>query len=198
MMSMNKIGHSGQNSTKISDQLQQVILNSIRNVLPDIMIAQTCREIGYRFRRRKITPAVTVLHMVMAALWPEESFNACWQVLWDTFISGFPQLCGQCPSRGRVAEARARLPLRLWRRLFEQLSGKAQRLSETYDKWKGHRVVLADGHADRRKWMDKRTLEFIRQNAEDPSSHSGITLASPDNADIQWLVKHFVAQNRVE
>ena len=57
---------------------------------------------------------------------------------------------------------------------------------------------FADGHADRRKWADKRTLEFIRQNAEDPSSHSGITLASPDNEDIQWLIKHFVAQNRVE
>ena len=57
---------------------------------------------------------------------------------------------------------------------------------------------FADGHADRRKWMDKRTLDFISQNAEDPSSHSGITLASPDNEDIYWLIKHFVAQNRVE
>ena len=57
---------------------------------------------------------------------------------------------------------------------------------------------FADGHADRRNWMDQRTLEFIRQNAEDPSSHSGITLASPDNEDIHWLIKHFVAQNRVE
>jgi hypothetical protein len=35
-------------------------------------------------------------------------------------------------------------------------------------------------------------------NAEDLSSHSGITLASPDNEDIQWLIKHFVVQNRVE
>ncbi|MHC4438430.1 MAG: type II secretion system protein [Planctomycetota bacterium] len=57
---------------------------------------------------------------------------------------------------------------------------------------------FADGHADRRKWMDRRTLEFIRLNAEDPSSHSGITLASPDNEDIHWLIKHFVAQKRVE
>lgn len=144
-MLMNKIGHSGQNSKGISDQLEQVTLNSIRNILPDTMIEQTCEEIGYTFRRRKITPVVTVLHMVMAALWPEESFNACWQVLWDTFISWFPHLRGQCPSRGRVAEARARLPLRLWQRLFKQLSGKAQRFSEAYDKWKGHRVVLADG-----------------------------------------------------
>jgi prepilin-type N-terminal cleavage/methylation domain-containing protein len=57
---------------------------------------------------------------------------------------------------------------------------------------------FADGHADRRKWMDKRTLDFIRQNADDPSSHSGITLASPDNEDIRWLIGHFIAQDRVE
>jgi len=125
-MSTDNIGNSRPNSEGISDQLQQVILNSIREILPDRMIEQTCKEVGYRFRRRKITPVVTVLHMVMAAIWPEESFNACWQVLWDTFISWFPQLSGQCPSRGRVAEPRGRLPLRLWQRLFEQLSDKAQ------------------------------------------------------------------------
>ncbi len=144
-MSTDNIGNSRANSKGISDQLQQVILNSIRKILPDRMIEQTCKEIGYRFRRRTITPVVTVLHMVMAAIWPEESFNACWQVLWDTFISWFPQLSGRCPSRGRVAQARGRLPLRLWQRLFEQLSDRTQSLSETYDKWKGHRVVLADG-----------------------------------------------------
>jgi len=57
---------------------------------------------------------------------------------------------------------------------------------------------FADGHADRRKWKDKRTLDFIRLNAEDPSSHSGIPLTSPDNEDIHWLIKHFIAQSRVE
>jgi hypothetical protein len=41
MMSMNKIGNSGQKTEGISDQLQQVILNSLRNVLPNVMIKQT-------------------------------------------------------------------------------------------------------------------------------------------------------------
>lgn len=144
-MLVNGIDKSGRDSEGISDQFQQVILNSIRNILTDSMIEQTCREMNYNFRRRKITPVVTVLHMVMAAIWPEESFNACWQVLWDSFISWFPQLSGQCPSRGRVAEARGRLPLGLWQRLFEHLSAKAQTLSQPYDKWKGHRIILADG-----------------------------------------------------
>jgi hypothetical protein len=57
-----RIGHSEQNSKEISNQLQQVIINSIRHILSDRMIEQTCRDIGYTFRRRKITPAVTDRH----------------------------------------------------------------------------------------------------------------------------------------
>ncbi len=56
---------------------------------------------------------------------------------------------------------------------------------------------FADGHAGRRRWMDKRTLEFIRRNAEEPSSHSGITTSSPDNEDIEWLLEHFIERKRV-
>jgi hypothetical protein len=67
-MSTDNIGSSRPNSEGISDQLQQVILNSIRKILPDRMIEQTRKEVGYRFRRRKITPVVAVLHMVMAAM----------------------------------------------------------------------------------------------------------------------------------
>jgi hypothetical protein len=92
-----------------------------------------------------LTPVVTVLHMILSALWPEESFNACWQVLWDTFVSWFPQFQGRSPSRRRIAAARTRLPLTLWRRLFQKVSQQAQQHSEGYDSWNGHRVVLTDG-----------------------------------------------------
>ncbi|GAI85456.1 unnamed protein product, partial [marine sediment metagenome] len=47
---------------------------------------------------------------------------------------------------------------------------------------------FADGHADRRKWMDKRTLKFIRQNAEDPSSHSGIELSTAVSVFVPHLI----------
>ena len=57
---------------------------------------------------------------------------------------------------------------------------------------------FADGHAERHKWMDKRTLEFIMANSDDPSAHSGITTTSPGNEDLQWLLEHFVARNRFE
>jgi Transposase DDE domain len=144
-MCKGNIGRRQQNSETKADQLQEVTFNSVRNVLTNELIERTCQDIGYRFRRRTITPVITVLHMVMAAIWPEDSFNACWQVLWDSFVSWFPEHKNQCPSRGRVTEARARLPLPLWQRLFETLSIHAQTLSRGYDSWKGHRVVLVDG-----------------------------------------------------
>jgi prepilin-type N-terminal cleavage/methylation domain-containing protein len=57
---------------------------------------------------------------------------------------------------------------------------------------------FADGHAERYKWRDERTLEFIELNAGDPSAHSGINLSSAENEDLRWLLEHFVAPDRVE
>jgi hypothetical protein len=139
------IGQKQQTTPKISDALQGVAFHSIREVVSDELVEQTCQEVGYHFRRRKITPVVTVLHVLVSAFWPKESFNACWQVLWGTFVSWFPQFQGKSPSRRRVADARNRLPLPLWRRLFERVSTRAQHRSAAYDSWNGHRVVLADG-----------------------------------------------------
>ena len=108
-MCKSNIGRPGRNSAKKSEKLQQVTLNSVRNVLTDELITQSCQDVNYRFRDRLLNPTVTVLHMVMAALWPEDSFNACWHVLWDNFVSCFPEHKGKSPSRGRVAEARGRI-----------------------------------------------------------------------------------------
>jgi hypothetical protein len=144
-MCKDSIGRTPRTPAKISDALQSVAFNAIRNIVSDERVEQTCQEVGYRFRRRKITPVVTVLHMIMSALWPEESFNACWQVLWGTFVSWFPQFHGRSPSRRRVAEARRRLPVKFWAALFHQISALAQERSAPYDRWNGHRVVLVDG-----------------------------------------------------
>jgi len=59
-------------------------------------------------------------------------------------------------------------------------------------------ILYADDHAQRRTWMDKRTLEFIRFNAEDPSSHSGHYVTSPGNEGIKWLIEHFIERRRLE
>ena len=144
-MSNNNIDNHDENPEKISDKLKQISFNSVRKVLPDSAIIQACKTVAYKYRECKITPIVTVLHMILAAIWPEDSFNASWQVLWDTLVSRFAELNGQSPSRGKVSKARARLPLKLWHLLFKWICRKAQELSDAFDKWKGHRVVLLDG-----------------------------------------------------
>ncbi|MHC4511139.1 MAG: hypothetical protein ACYTAO_19680, partial [Planctomycetota bacterium] len=55
---------------------------------------------------------------------------------------------------------------------------------------------FADGHADRRKWMDKRTLEFIETNKRNPGTHSGMDTPSPGNEDLRWLIEHFWSKER--
>lgn len=144
-MYKNTIGTSPENSEKISDRMEQVAFNSIRKALPDSAIRKICKDIGYKYRDRMITPIIIVLHMIMSAIWPEESFNASWQVLWTTLVSWFPCLKGRSPSRGTVSNARARLPFEFWKRLFKFISRQAQDLSGQYDRWRGHRVVLLDG-----------------------------------------------------
>jgi len=144
-MSNKNIDPAAENHKSISDKIEEMTFNSIRKILPDKAIEDACNAAEYRYRQRMITPIVTVLHMILAAIWPEESFAASWQILWTSFSSMFTEYGGKSPSLGSVAKARYRLPLEMWKKLFEWLSLQAQNLSQSFDKWKGHRVVLLDG-----------------------------------------------------
>ncbi len=144
-MSNDSIVPMHENSAIISSSLASIPLSSIRRVLPDAAILQACQEAGYQCRHRLIVPIVTVLHMMLAAIWPEESFNASWEVLWSTFRSHYPQWSVRSPSRGSVTKARGRLPMAVWQALFGYVSRQAQQLSEPWARWRGHRVVLVDG-----------------------------------------------------
>jgi hypothetical protein len=144
-MSTKIIDSASKKHENISEKIESVTFNSIRKVLPDKVIKDACDASGYRYRERIITPIVTVLHMILAAIWPEESFAASWQILWTSFSSTYADYAGTSPSLGSVAKARSRLPLKMWKQLFEWLSIQAQNLSQSFDKWKGHRVVLLDG-----------------------------------------------------
>jgi hypothetical protein len=143
-MSTKDIDSANKNHEKISDKIEQMTFNSIRKVLPDKAIILACKDANYQYRQRLITPIVTVLHMILAAIWPEQSFAASWHVLWSSAAGRF-YIAGQSPSLGSVAKARARLPVKLWRNLFEWISERAQNLSGEFDRWRGLRIVLADG-----------------------------------------------------
>lgn len=132
-------------SEDISSKLESVTFNSIRKILPDHAIINACRQEEYDYRCRLMTPIVIVLHMITAAIWPEESFNAAWQLAWSSFSASFPRMSGRSPLRGSVAKARKRLPLAVWQRLTGWICQQIQQYSANMDKWRGHRIVLADG-----------------------------------------------------
>jgi len=147
-MSNKNVGQSPRNpeeNRRKFRKLEESTFNSIRNILPDRDIVTACKEVRYEYRNRTISPIVTVLHMVLAAIWPEDSFNASWQVLWNGAASKFTDLAGQSPGRNKVAQARKRLPRQLWEKLFAWIAQRGQELSREYADWKEHRVVLVDG-----------------------------------------------------
>jgi hypothetical protein len=140
-----RIGTDAWENADVSSRLQQVTFNSVREILPDQVIEQACRDVNYTYRCRVLTPVITMLHMVLASIWPEESFEASWQLIWDSAVGAFPSLKGKRPGSGSLAKARARLPLALWNRVWDLVAGKVEQLSEPFACWRGHRVVLADG-----------------------------------------------------
>lgn len=145
MMSSLSFGLGGPNASAISEKIVASSLNAIQHLLPEYKIREVCTEVGHAWRDRVLSPGVTVLHMILAALWPEESFTAAWQVQWAAVASHYPELAGLSPSRGTVSKARKRLPLALWEKLFAYVSETAQAWGEAFAYWRGHRVVLLDG-----------------------------------------------------
>lgn len=139
------IGGRGTGLERLADRLQTYSLNSIRQALPDCVIEAECGSAGMKFRRRSIPPVAAVLHMIMAALWPEQSFAAAWHVQWCYAKSLWGLRTDKSPSLGSVAKARARIPVEAWERIFGWLCRQACMISRPVDSWRGHRLVIADG-----------------------------------------------------
>jgi len=144
-MSNKSVGTMPSETSNISSQFDSTAFNSIRETLPDRVILNACRDCGYRYRRRLISPVLTVIHMIVAAIWSEESFTASWQLLWTSFAAAFPETARRSPSRGTVSNSRKRMPLAVWQSIFAWLSRQGQERSEGIDRWRGHRVVATDG-----------------------------------------------------
>ena len=83
--------------------------------------------------------------MLLASIWPEESFQASAELIWANAMAARSWLSRAMPSRGSWSKARARLPVDLWHRLFQAVAKKADRFSTRWSSWRGHRVILADG-----------------------------------------------------
>ena len=88
-MSNKSIVKAAVKTSKFPASLESASLNSVRKTLPDKIIQDACHQVNYNYRNSLITPIVTVLHMILAAIWPEESFNASWQLLWSSFEANY-------------------------------------------------------------------------------------------------------------
>jgi hypothetical protein len=132
-------------TSKFPASLESAPLNSIRKILPDKTIQDACHQVNYNYRSSLITPIVTVLHMILAAIWPEKSFNASWELLWSSYVANNPSMAGKSPSRGTVSNGRKRMPLEAWNKIAQWLSEQGQAYSDKLDQWHGHRVVAVDG-----------------------------------------------------
>jgi hypothetical protein len=62
-MTTQSIDSMHEKSSTISSCLQSVPLSSIRNILPDKAIIEACRQAGYEYRDRLLTPIVTPQRM---------------------------------------------------------------------------------------------------------------------------------------
>jgi len=129
----------------IGKVLRSVTLSSVRKVLPDRAIREACEGAAYEYRERLIVPVVVVLHMVMAALWPENSFAASWRMVWSQLASVLPSAAGKSPGSGTVSKARNRIPLKVWGRMFDWLADRFAEQAGGLDRWRRLRLVLVDG-----------------------------------------------------
>lgn len=108
-------------------------LAAIRQLLPDSVVWNACRSTGYSFRRRLLTPLVTVLHYLSAALWPQESFQAA------------AASASLAASSGSLSKARKRLPTEVMEEVQSHVAATAQYICQPRDCQDGFRVVCIDG-----------------------------------------------------
>lgn len=146
-MSNAGIGQNGIGLKELRERLAQGTLNPLRELLPRRLIEEACRAVGYRYRQRLVTPETTILHLICAGLWPEESLQASWDLMWGFLASHTPGAAGRSPGSGKVAEARARLPLAVCEHLGGRVAQQGEALAQqsAVDTWRGWVVRILDG-----------------------------------------------------
>lgn len=146
MTNLQHIGTSRASVQEFWRRFEATAFSSIRGVIPNALIEEACASAGFRFRKRKLTPVLTVLHMLLAAIWREESFAASWQVLWSSACALDPARASMHqPGSGSLAKARKRIPPAVWQVLESALSSLAAACGASRANWRGLRVVLLDG-----------------------------------------------------
>lgn len=119
----------------------------LRTMVPQAVVEEQCRKIGYAWRKRLFTPMVTLWTFAVQVL----AVNGSCRKAVATVLTFLAQTKGNRAAAkashdpSGYCRARKRLPLRLlvWltRRVAEKLAARVHRA----DLWHGHRVKLVDG-----------------------------------------------------
>jgi Transposase DDE domain len=127
------IGNKRSDLEEIRKRFEEGQLNALRDILPDKVILQACIDNGMDYRKRLLTPIVTVFHYLATALWPEQSFQSSASAH-DIRVSS-----------SSMSKARQRLPLEIMDTLFKYVSKICEEQAASEAEYKGLRVVLFDG-----------------------------------------------------
>jgi IS4 transposase len=96
-------------------------------------ILEICRQVGHTWRTCVLDP-VALIHLFLL------------QVLHgNTAITPLPRLCGRSFTASAYCQARARLPLELFRRLVRRVAHGLRAGTDATGTWRGHRVFVVDG-----------------------------------------------------
>ena len=108
-------------------------LNALREMLQNEVIEEICKESGYYFRTRLLSPLVIVFHMIAAGISREGSFQSAWH------------LVGQIGQSGSLAKGRKRLPVEIWKNIDRWMIQEIGEELKAEDRWRGHRMLGTDG-----------------------------------------------------
>ncbi len=136
---------------EIREQLESGQLNAVRELLPNRVVQTICEDCQYYFRTRLLTPLVTVFHMISAAISREGSFQSAWH------------LNGQTEQSGSLAKARKRLPLKVWEGIDQWMMEEIEKGNLPEERWRGHRMIGADGTCISMSDMPELFQEFGRR-----------------------------------
>ena len=109
------------------------IKQDLGDLMPAPVVERICREMNYKYRKRKLDP-VTTIHLFI-----QQVLNC------NTAITHLPRLSGLEFDPSAYCDARKRLPLKLIQRLVRTVAEALRDEINTRGLWMGHRTLLVDG-----------------------------------------------------
>ena len=116
-------------------------LAALDRVLSNQEIDTICRQLGHTWRRRALSPAVTVKSMVYRGLHPDKSIATTLTDL--AAASGDPKW--HAPTDAAWCQARSRLPKNLWPTLIDTSAQRLIDIAGQRHRYHGRPVYIADG-----------------------------------------------------